>query len=318
MPPYSQKKDRDRQARRDKVVGDKALKDAEKKVILPNPLLLEAKHLRLKKRFSQHFLINGGVLEQICNLMELTSEDTILEIGPGGGFLTGKLLEKAGTVIAVELDSRMCDYLAKKFPAHLHPNFRLAQQDILRFNFDPIPAPKFKIVGNLPYQITSKIMFLLAGELEQVHYPLRERISQLTVMVQREVAERITATPGHRAYNALSIALQFWFEARLEFEVPSKDFSPPPKVESAVVVLTPRSAPAVDVQDIALFAKLVKGAFSQKRKTIRNALMHASFASGETIDRVFERVGVNTGLRAEAISIQIFGALANAFGTDAR
>jgi len=284
-----------------------------------NPLFEEARRLRLKKRFSQNFLTNAAVLDRIADLMNLGSSDVLLEIGPGAGFLTERLLAcNSQRLIAVELDRRMHEYLQEKFPVAKYPDLQLIQRDILRFNFDEISAPRFKVVGNLPYAITSKIMFLLAGELEQVHYPLRERISQLTVMVQKEVAERITATPGQRAYNPLSIALQFWFEAHLDFVVPAKAFYPAPKVESAVVTLTPREKPVAEVEDMALFARLVRTAFSQKRKTIRNALLGGSFATAEELDRIFEVTGINSGLRAEAVSIHAFGELANAFRSNTR
>lgn len=283
----------------------------------PNPLFEEARRLRLKKRFSQNFLTNPQVLERIAELMQIQPEDTVVEIGPGAGFLTERLLAaQPERLITVELDRRMHQYLQEKFPAEQHPNLSLIQHDILSFNFDEVPAPRFKVVGNLPYAITSKIMFLLAGELNQVEYPLRNRIRQLTVMVQKEVAERITALPGQRAYNPLSIALQFWFETRFDFVVPSKAFYPAPKVESAVVTLLPREKPLVDVNDMVLFSRLIRVAFSQKRKTVRNALMGGSFASAEVIDRIFGAVGVDSGLRAEAISIQAFGELANAFGSN--
>lgn len=282
-----------------------------------NPLLAEARRLRLKKRFSQHFLINQQVVDNIAGLMNLGPDDTIVEIGPGAGFLTEKLVPHAGKLMAVELDRYMAEYMRRKFPTAQYPQFELVEQDILQFDFNRVAAPKFKVVGNLPYQITSKIMFLLAGELDQPVYPLRERIVQLTVMVQKEVADRITASPGQRAYNPLSIALQFWFEPRFDFVVPARDFCPPPKVESAVVTLIPRPEPLVQVNDMRLFGKLIKAAFSQKRKTIRNALLGASFTDGATLDRVFEIVGVNSGLRAEAISIVTFGELANAFGSNA-
>lgn len=281
-----------------------------------NPLLAEARRLRLRKRFSQHFLINQQVVDNIAGLMQLGPEDTVVEIGPGAGFLTEKLVPDAGKVIAVELDRYMAEYMRRKFPTPQYPHFTLVEQDILRFDFNQVEAPKFKVVGNLPYQITSKIMFTLAGELDQLDYPLRKRITQLTVMVQKEVADRITASPGQRAYNPLSIALQFWFEPRFDFMVPARDFCPPPKVESAVVTLIPRTEPLVQVNDMRLFGKLIRAAFSQKRKTLRNALLGASFANAETMDKVFEAVGVNPGLRAEAISIVTFGELANAFGSN--
>lgn len=281
-----------------------------------NRFLEEARNLRLKKRFSQHFLIRESVLDQITGLMNLSAEEPLLEIGPGGGFLTEKLLATGCQLTAVEVERRMCGYLRNKFLPPKHPNFHLIEQDILKFNFEEISAPQFKIVGNLPYQITSKIMFLLAGELNQPNYPLRKRISQLTVMVQKEVAERICAQPGSRAYNQLSVALQFWFEPHFDFVVPATDFYPPPKVESAVLTLTPRPEPLVQVDDFSLLSRLVRTAFSQKRKTLRNALLGGSFASAEQLDAVFEATGVNAGLRAEAISIETFGALANAFGAN--
>lgn len=282
-----------------------------------NRLLEEARNLRLKKRFSQHFLIREKVLDDICGLMELSPEDTLLEIGPGGGFLTEKLLATGCQLTAVELDRRMCLHLRHKFKPEQYPNLNLVEHDILRYDFDTVQAPKFKIVGNLPYQITSKIMFLLAGELYQADYPLRQRISQLTVMVQKEVAERICASPGQRAYNPLSIALQFWFEPRFDFVVPASDFYPPPKVESAVVTLVPRPEPLAQVNNLEQFSKLVRAAFSAKRKTVRNALLSSSYASGAVIDKIFTETGVDSGLRAEAISIMTFGELANAFGANA-
>ncbi|HEY9745963.1 MAG TPA: 16S rRNA (adenine(1518)-N(6)/adenine(1519)-N(6))-dimethyltransferase RsmA [Oculatellaceae cyanobacterium] len=280
----------------------------------PNNLLEEARQLRLKKRFSQNFLVNETVLDRIADVQHLGERDTVLEIGAGAGFLTEKLLQRGGQVIAVEVDPRMCRYLRERFANR--PNLRLVEQDILKFDFNTIEAPRFHVVGNLPYQITSKILFLLAGELWQMDYPIRKRICQMTVMVQKEVAERIVAVPGQKAYNPLSIALQYWFEARLDFLVPSRDFFPPPKVESAVVTLTPRQAPLMEVKDPAVFSKLIRIAFAQKRKTVRNALLNGGFASATVLDRIFSLTGIDPGLRAEALPIDAFGELSNAFGSD--
>lgn len=279
-----------------------------------NPLLEEARHLRLKKRFSQHFLINDAVLTRIADALDLGPDQTVLEIGPGAGFLTEKLLDRAGEVVAVEVERRMCAYLRGKFGSR--PNFHLIEQDILKYDFESLTPSRYTVVGNLPYAITSKIMFTLAGELDQADYPLRRRLRQVTVMVQKEVGERITAKPGQRAYNPLSIALQYWFEPRYDFTVPARDFCPPPQVESAVITLIPRAEPAVSVDDLPVFARLVRCAFGQKRKTVRNALINGSFASPAVLDRMFEQTGVDSGLRAEALSMQAFGDLANAFGKD--
>lgn len=281
-----------------------------------NRLLAEARRLRLKKRFSQNFLINEAVLQTIVNALQLTPGEPVLEIGPGGGFLTEALLETGANVTAVELDRAMCRHLREKFANQ--PNFRLIEDDFLRFEPDEtFPEGPVKMVGNLPYGITSPILFKLAGEIEQVHHPLRERVRQLTVMVQKEVAERIVAEPGQKAYNALSIALQLRFEPRLERLVPARDFYPSPRVDSAVITLHPRSEPLIGQDDMTLFARLVRGAFSAKRKTLRNALLQSRFAEAAVLDRMFEASGVNPGLRAEALSIAAFGDLAHAFGVHA-
>ncbi len=282
------------------------------KSLLANPLLEEARRLRLKKRFSQNFLVNSDALQRIAVLMQPSEGDTLVEIGPGSGFLTEQLLQAGCPLIAVELERRMCEYLRAKFAGQ--PHFQLVEQDVLRFDFEALDAPRFKVVGNLPYAITSKILFRLAGELDQTDYPLRQRVSQITVMVQKEVAERITAKPGQRAYNPLSIALQFWFDAVYEFTVPAASFYPPPKVESAVLTLRPLPMPRVEVQDMRLLGRLVRTAFAQKRKTLRNALLNGSFASADILDRIMHETGINPGLRAEALSIEEFGKLANAFG----
>ncbi len=281
-----------------------------------NRLFQEARELRLKKRFAQHFLIREAVLDRIADCLALSREETVLEIGPGAGFLTEKLLDRSDHVLAVEVENRMHAYLTRKFAGR--PNFTLIHQDILKFDMAGVAAPRFKVVGNLPYQISSKILFYLVGELEQPDYPLRGRVDRITVMVQKEVGERITACPGTKAYNPLSIAAQFWYEARLEFLVPASDFYPPPQVESAVVTLIPREKPLVQVQDMALFSRLVRTAFAQKRKTLRNALLNGQFADADTLARLFTQTGIDPGQRAEALSIEAFGALSNAFGADAR
>ena len=282
----------------------------------PNPYLKTARFLRLKKRFAQHFLIREPILQAIVDCLELQPGETVLEIGPGSGFLTDKLLEKTDQVIGVEVENRMVDYLRGRLGPN--PAFTLHQQDILKFDFAQVPAERFKVIGNLPYQISSKILFTLVGELDQPDYALRSRVDRITVMVQKEVGERITAQPGSKAYNPLSIAAQFWYEPKYEFTVSAKEFFPPPKVESAVVSLTPRDKPLVDVNDYALLSRLVRTAFHQKRKTLRNALKGFQ-VNGLTLDdptqaTLFEANGIDAGLRAEALSIAQFGALANAFG----
>lgn len=279
--------------------------------VIVNRYILEAKKLRLKRSYSQNFLIDGPTLERIVGTMELEPTDQVVEIGPGAGFLTELLAPKVEHLTAVELDPDMIRYLKRKFAET--PNFTLVHQDILKFDFEALPAPTFKVIGNLPYNITSPILFRLAGELAVSDYPLRTRIKQASLMVQKEVGERITASPGCKAYNPLSIAVQFWFEATMDFVIPSKCFLPAPKVDSAIVKLVPRSEPLMKVHDLALMHRLIKAAFSQRRKTLKNALMGASFAPVERLQQAFEQAGIDPGLRPEAISIESFGTLANVF-----
>lgn len=279
----------------------------------PNRLLAEARHLRLKKRFAQHFLIDEAVLDRIVATVDPQADETILEIGPGSGFLTEKLLSRSPSVIAVELERHIAGYLRRKFETA--PNLQIVESDILKFDFNAMEAPTFKVVGNLPYNISAPILFMLAGELDRPDHPLRRRIEKATLMVQREVGERICASPGSKAFNALSVSIQYWFETELNFTVPSKAFYPPPKVESAVVTLTPRKEPLVPVKDLAIFARLVKAAFGQRRKTLKNAL--SAFAEPPVLDKILTSVeaahGPVRGLRAEALSIEAMGALADAY-----
>jgi len=304
-----------------------------------SPLMQEARQLRLKRRFSQNFLINATVLKKIAMLQDLQPGDTVLEIGAGSGFLTDALLHTGAKVTAVELDSGMCWYLKRKFQKQLgllpdstskgpiETSLRLVEGDFLKLEPSVMEIPvtdtepsvsqcpeRFKVVGNLPYGITSKILFKLIGELEDFDHAWRSRISQLTFMVQKEVAERITAKPGEKAYNNLSIAMQMRCHARLEFIVPSRDFYPAPKVDSAIISLTPREESLIPPEKIVAFSKLVQAAFAAKRKTLKNSLLLRKFATPEQIDAAFVQSGIDPRSRAEALSIQEFGALTDAFG----
>lgn len=270
-----------------------------------------ARHLRLKKRFSQNFLVDESVLNRIVSCVDPNPADHIVEIGAGAGFLTERILPRAGHLTAIELERRMVAYLTEKFQDM--PGLTLVAEDVLRFDFDKITAPTFKVVGNLPYAITSKIIFRLVGELEQTDIPLRKRIESCVLMVQKEVGERIAAEPGTKAYNALSIGVQFWFEAKLAFIVPSAAFYPAPKVTSAVVVLTPRSQPAAHVQDLKLFSKLIHAAFSHRRKTLWNSLKSASFGDPDCVEAALTAVGLDKMCRADTLSIQTFADLSHAY-----
>ncbi len=280
-----------------------------------NPLRAEAKRLRLKKRFAQNFLVDPTVLDAIAAVVAATAGETVLEIGAGSGFLTERLIQTAGQVVAVELERRMAAYLREKFAGV--PNLRLVEQDILKYQAGDIAAETFKVVGNLPYNLTSPILFHLIGELHASEHPLRGRIRQATIMVQKEVGERLAATPGSKRFNALSIAAQYWCDVTLNFEVPRAAFYPSPKVDSAVITLVPRTVPRVVVTDPGLFSRLVREAFRQRRKILKNAL--SGMIEADVLDRMFSQVAAAQGesdiqsRRPEALSIETCGALANAY-----
>ena len=295
-----------------------------------NPYREEARRLRLQKRFSQNFLIDGTVLQNIVHAVGATETDTLLEIGPGAGFLTQALLPTCQRLIAVELDPRMVHYLGQKFKNHPDvAKLTVIKGNILHFpleDADTLGPEPVHVVGNLPYHMTAPILFHFVGELSQPDHPLRHRVRQLTFMVQKEVGERITASPGKKSYNALSIACQLWFETDLKNMVPASAFYPSPQVDSAVITLTPRSTPATPIKDYALFETLVKAAFAQRRKTLQNSLKLAPHLSNSLLEKAFAataplhqlEVAALCQKRAEALSIQLFGDLANAYATAAK
>jgi 16S rRNA (adenine1518-N6/adenine1519-N6)-dimethyltransferase len=290
-----------------------------------SPLIEEARRLRLKKSFSQNFLVDEGVLDKIVSTFEVQPGDQILEIGPGAGFLTRKLLETGAEVTAVELDRDMVWNLTGKW--HDHPRFTLVEQDILKFSMldylasRPAGAP-IKVLGNLPYNITSPILFYLLGELAAEAAPIRWQIPTIGVMVQKEVGQRITARPGSKAYNPLSIAVQYWYEARMVLDIPSRSFYPAPKVDSSMVKITPRTEPLCAIRDISRFDKLIRAAFSQRRKTLKNSLVGMGYCTAEALAAAVEAISSEFELdplaRAEALSIEQLGALSNALCADPR
>lgn len=290
-----------------------------------SPLIEEARRLRLKKSFSQNFLVDEGVLDKIVSTFDVQPGDHVLEIGPGAGFLTKRLLDAGAQVTAVELDRDMCWTLTGKW--HDHPRFTLVQQDILKFSMleylesRPEGAP-VKVLGNLPYNITSPILFYLLGELAAEAPPIRWRIPTIGVMVQKEVGQRITARPGSKAYNPLSIAVQYWYDARMVLDIPSRSFYPAPKVDSAMVKITPRTEPLCPIQDIGRFDKLIRAAFSQRRKTLKNSLVGMGYCTAEALAQAVVELSAEFELdplaRAEALSIEQLGALSNALRADPR
>jgi 16S rRNA (adenine1518-N6/adenine1519-N6)-dimethyltransferase len=276
----------------------------------PNPLKLRAKAFQASRRFSQNFLIDAGVLDGIVRCMNLTKADTVLEIGPGLGFLTERLIPVAGKVLAVELDKRLADGLHRAFSKEEH--FELTQGDFLRYDLNQMGTQPFKVVGNLPYNITSDILFKLVGEVHQATPLPLGQIQQMTVMVQKEVAERMSAKPGSKVYGPLSIALQYRYQVEPEFDVLPAAFEPRPGVTSTVISLLPRNEPMVALEDASLFRRLVRAGFQQRRKTLKNSLAHGSGVSEEILEAAMASINLSLQERPEQVPISQWGALANA------
>jgi 16S rRNA (adenine1518-N6/adenine1519-N6)-dimethyltransferase len=258
---------------------------------------------RPRKRFGQNFLIDRGIIAAIVAAIAPAASETIVEIGPGQGALTGPLLEQIPHLHAIELDRDLCQVLAARFPP---ARLTLHQGDALRFDFTSLPAP-LRVVGNLPYNISTPLLFHLAG--------YAQRCTDMHFMLQDEVVKRMAAEPSTPDYGRLSVMLQYRFHIERVFGVPPESFFPAPKVQSAIVRLRPMTPQAMlqrgVVSDEAALARIVTAAFTQRRKTLRNAL--ASVISAEGLGRL----GIDAGLRPENLSVTDYVAIANAAATEA-
>lgn len=264
--------------------------------------ILQAFHLKADKNLGQNFLVEESVVNRIAKAAELTPEDTVLEIGPGIGTLTQALAMTGASVVSVELDKRLIPVLQETVGAY--DNVRVVQGDILKIDILKTlqGATPFKVCANLPYYITTPIIMNL---LEQ-----KLPIERLVVMVQKEVAERMTASPGGREYGAISVAMQYYTEPIIAFIVKAGSFLPAPKVDSAVLVCKKRSAPPVDVPDEKVFFKVVAAAFSVRRKMLTNSLKHMGGLTGEQVKAWLDRAGIDGKRRAETLSLEEFASLA--------
>lgn len=261
-----------------------------------------------KKKFGQNFLTNDQVLDDICDAAEITREDFVLEIGPGIGTLTQVLSERAGHVLAVELDSKLLPILDDTLA--FCRNTEVLNQDILKVDLNQIAEEKnqgrpFKVVANLPYYITTPILLqLLTG-----HAP----VESITVMVQKEVAERMQAGPGSKDYGALSLAIQYYTDPEYICTVTPDNFIPRPKVDSAVITLRIRMEPKVLARDEKLLFELIRAAFSQRRKTLLNSLSNARISdiSKEDVRQALLAMGLDEGIRGEKLSLEDFARLSD-------
>jgi len=251
--------------------------------------------VRPKKRLSQNFLINDRAARRIVESLNLEKDDLVLEIGAGNGALTKHLLEKAKKVLAVEIDKILCAYLKENF-GH-RENLEVINQDILKVNIkDLIPSKSScKVVGNLPYQITSPVLSLLIKN--------KEFIPQGVLMVQKEVALRICSVPGDRDWSPLSIAIQLYSNVKILFRLKPASFFPQPKVDSSVIRIVFLPEPKVSVPDEKLFFKVVRSAFGQRRKTMLNSLSSNLDLPKKEIDLILNKMNIDPQRRAETLSL---------------
>jgi len=248
-----------------------------------------------RKRFGQNFLHSPGVIARIVATLAPAAGQALVEIGPGHGALTGPVLERAGALTAIELDRDLADELTQRFAPR---GLALISADALRFDFRTLAPPggRLRVFGNLPYNISTPLLFHLLGQ--------RAVIEDMLFMLQREVVDRMAAAPGDDDYGRLTVMLQYACEVEALFVVPPGAFSPAPKVQSRIVQLTPYATlphPAADEQR---FAELVQRAFAQRRKTLRNALRHLL----DEADLL--AAGIDPGARAETLDLAAFAGLA--------
>jgi len=265
-----------------------------------------AKYFRTKKRLGQNFLIDGEVIADIIDYANITPDDTVLEIGPGVGFVTEQLVKHAKKVIAVELDEDAIKEL-KKLNA---PNLEIIHQDILKTDLSTLCEDKIKVVANIPYYITSPIIAHLLGEVDDLDNKNRAKITDIILMVQQEVAQRMCANENSQSkqYGLLTILSQFWADVEMLRIVGRKCFYPAPKVTSALVKLTVREKPLLDLTDYSHFRKTVRAGFAQRRKNIKNCLLNGGFSKDAVLKSLSE-LGIDENTRGEKLSVETFGKL---------
>ena len=273
--------------------------------------VLQKYGFNFQKKFGQNFLINTGILEEIIEAAEITKEDFVLEIGPGIGTMTQYLCENAREVVAVEIDKNLIPILADTLSAY--DNVEVINEDILKVDIKTLSEEKnvgkpIKVVANLPYYITTPIIMGLF----ESHVP----INSITIMVQKEVADRMQEGPGSKEYGALSLAVQYYAHPEIVVNVPPSCFMPQPKVGSAVIRLTRHEQAPVDVENEKLMFQLIRASFNQRRKTLANGLNNfpGLNVSKEVIQQCIEELGVPVTVRGEALSLAQFAKLSNIIG----
>ncbi len=271
--------------------------------------ILQKYNFNFQKKFGQNFLIDTRVLERIIESAEITKDDCVLEIGPGIGTMTQYLAEAAREVVAVEIDKNLIPILQNDTLA-AYDNVTIINDDILKVDINKIVQEKnngqpIKVVANLPYYITTPIIMGLF----ESHVPLKS----ITIMVQKEVADRMQVGPGTKDYGALSLAVQYYAKPEIVANVPPNCFIPRPNVGSAVIRLTRHDKPPVEVKDEAYMFALIRASFNQRRKTLLNGLTNAGNlgVTKEQITEALVQMGLPATIRGEALSLEQFGELSN-------
>ena len=264
---------------------------------------------QFSKSLGQNFLIDRQAVEGIVQGAGISREDLVLEIGPGIGVLTAEAAKHAGKVVAIEIDGNLIQILADTLSEY--DNVKVIHENVVKIDLKSLISEEagieykhVKVIGNLPYYITTAIIMKLLED--------RLPVESITIMMQKEVAERIVTGPGSRTYGALSVAVQYYCTLDVVEEVPRECFMPAPKVDSTVLKLTLRKEPPVELLSEEMFFRCVKAGFSQRRKTLSNSLKQTG-ESRERILQCLETAGIDEKRRAETLSLAEFAALANAF-----
>ena len=262
--------------------------------------ITRAKKFRAKKRLGQNFLVDENIISSIIEHSEIGSDETVVEIGPGLGFVTEQLVQCAKKVVAVELDSDVIEIL-KKIPCD---NLEIINQDILKTDLSQF-GQKLKVVANIPYYITSPILAHLLGEIDDLDNKIRKSINEIYLMVQYEVAQRLVANEKSpsKQYGLLSILAQFFADVEIVEFVPSKSFFPRPKVDSAIVKIKINDKPRVEISDYTFLRKVTKACFGTRRKNIKNSLANFGFDKS-IVEKTLKNLGYSENTRGENLSIE--------------
>lgn len=267
-------------------------------------------NITASKSLGQNFLIDEEVVSGIVDNAEISKDDLIIEIGPGLGTLTSRLLEKAGKVVCIELDKRMVNIITDRFS--LYDNFEVINEDVLKVdlkklikeNLEKHDLKTAKVVANLPYYITTPIVMKLLED--------RLGLQSITVMVQKEVAERLVEKPGGKECGAITYSINYFADSKIVIQVPNTSFVPAPEVNSAVIKLTLLKEPRVKVKNEEILFKVIKASFMQKRKTLVNSLYNGKILdSKQDIEQMLENFGIDLRIRGEKLSLEQFAQIAD-------